>query len=124
MKKSIRILAVVLALMMVTLVFASCGKTIKGTYEAEVDVVILKYTATYEFSGSKVTVTKATKTLLGSDTVTLEGTYKITEADDGTMDITFEFKTADDHIKSGTFDFEQGDDYIKIGLVKYDKVEK
>ena len=121
MKKSIRILAVVMALLMVTFVFASCGKTIKGTYEAEVDVVILKYTATYEFSGSKVTVTKVTKTLLGSDTVTLEGTYKITEADDGTMDITFEFKTADDHIKSGTFDFEQGEDYIKIGVVKYNK---
>jgi hypothetical protein len=83
MKKSIRILAVVMALLMVTLVFASCGKTIKGTYEAEVDVVILKYAAPYEFSGSKVTVTKVTKTLLGSDTVTLEGTYKITEADGG-----------------------------------------
>ena len=122
MKKSIRILAVVLALMMVTVVFASCAKTIKGTYSAEVDVVVLKYTATYEFSGKNVTVTKVVNPLLGeSKTYTIEGTYEIIENDDDTMDIKFEFKTEDDHIKSGTFDFEQGEDYIKIGIVKYNK---
>ena len=99
MKKSIRILAVVLALMMVTVVFASCAKTIKGTYSAEVDVVVLKYTATYEFSGKNVTVTKVVNPLLGeSKTYTIEGTYEIIENDDDTMDIKFEFKTDDDHI--------------------------
>ncbi len=122
MKKSIRIMAVVMALLMVTLVFASCGKTIKGTYSAEVDVVVLKYTATYEFSGKNVTVTKVVNPLLGeSKTYTIEGTYEIIENDDDTMDIKFEFKTEDDHIKSGTFDFEQGEDFIKIGIVKYNK---
>lgn len=122
MKKSIRILAVVMALLMVTFVFASCGKTIKGTYSAEVDVVVLKYTATYEFSGKNVTVTKVVNPLIGeSKTYTIEGTYEIIENDDGTMDIKFEFKTEDEHIKSGTFDFEQGEDYIKIGIVKYNK---
>ena len=124
MKKSIRILAVVMALLMVTVVFASCAKTIKGTYSAEVDVVVLKYTATYEFSGKKVEITK-TATLLGqSKTTTLEGTYEIAEKDDGTMEITISLETSDDDIKSGTFTFEEGEDYIKIGLVKYDKVEK
>ena len=34
MKKSVRILAVVMALLMVTFVFASCGKTLKGTSSA------------------------------------------------------------------------------------------
>ena len=122
MKKSVRIMAVVMALLMVTLVFASCGKTISGTYEAEIDGGILgKYTATYEFSGKKVTATKVISTLLGSDTVTLEGTYEITEKDDGTMEITLNFETSDDHVKSGTFAFEQGDDYIKIGVAKYTK---
>ena len=122
MKKSIRILAVVMALLMVTFVFASCGKTIKGTYSAEVDIAILKYTATYEFSGKNVTVTKVVNPLLGeSKTYTIEGTYEIIENDDDTMDIKFEFKTEDEHIKSGTFDFEQGEDYIKIGIVKYNK---
>ena len=122
MKKSIRILAVVMALLMVTFVFASCGKTIKGTYSAEVDIAILKYTATYEFSGKNVTVTKVVNPLLGeSKTYTIEGTYEIIENDDDTMDIKFEFKTEDEHIKSGTFDFEQGEDYIKIGIVTYNK---
>ena len=122
MKKSIRILAVILALMMVTVAFASCAKTIKGTYSAEVDVVVLKYIVTYEFSGKNVTVTKVVNPLLGeAKTYTIEGTYEIIENDDDTMDIKFEFKTEDEHIKSGTFDFEQGEDYIKIGIVKYNK---
>lgn len=122
MKKSVRILAVVMAVLMVTLVLASCGKTIKGTYSAEVDALVLKYTATYEFSGKNVTVTKVVNPLIGdAKTYTIEGTYEIIENDDDTMDIKFEFKTDDDHIKSGTFDFEQGEDYIKIGIVKYTK---
>ena len=122
MKKSIRVLVVLMALLMVTVVFASCAKTIKGTYSAEVDIAILKYTATYEFSGKNVTVTKVVNPLLGeSKTYTIEGTYEIIENDDDTMDIKFEFKTEDEHIKSGTFDFEQGEDYIKIGIVKYNK---
>lgn len=122
MKKTVRILAVVMAVLMVTLVLASCGKTLKGAYSAEVDVVVLKYTATYEFSGKNVTVTKVVNPLIGdSKTSTIEGTYEIIENDDGSMDIKLEFKTDDDHIKSGTFDFEEGEDYIKIGIVKYTK---
>ena len=84
MKKSIRILAVVMALLMVTLVFASCGKTLKGAYKAEIGLGGLAgYTAVYEFSGKKVEITK-TATLLGqSNTTTLEGTYEITFATQG-----------------------------------------
>lgn len=122
MKKSVRILAVVMAVLMVTLVLASCGKTISGTYSAEVDVVVLKYTATYEFSGKNVTVTKVVNPLIGdAKTTTIEGTYEIVENDDGSMDITLSFETEDEHITSGTFDFEEGDDYIKIGIIKYTK---
>ena len=122
MKKTVRILSVVLALLMITCALVSCGKTIKGAYSAEVDVLVLKYTATYEFSGKNVTVTRVVNPLIGeAQTFTIEGTYEIIENDDDTMDIKFEFKTADDYIKSGTYDFEQGDDYIKIGLVKYNK---
>lgn len=122
MKKSVRILAVVMALLMVTFVFASCGKTISGTYEADIDIAIMKYTATYDFSGSKVHITKKTTTILGTvDTVEFDGTYKIAENDDGTMEITFEIENGDDQIKSGTYTFEEGEDYIKIGLVKYNK---
>ena len=122
MKKSVRILALVMALLMVTFVFASCGKTISGSYSAEFDIVVLKYTATYEFSGKNVTVTKVVNPLIGeSETSTIEGTYEIIENDDDTMDIKFTFETEDEHITSGTFDFEEGEDYIKIGVIKYTK---
>ena len=125
MKKSIRVLALVLALTAVLFVFAACGKTLSGEYSAEIDIVVLKYTATYEFKGSKVTATKVTNPLIGdSKTTTLEGTYEIAEKDDGTMEITITLDSEDDDIKSGTFTFEEGENYIKIGLVKYDKVEK
>ena len=60
MKKTIRVMALVLALTAVLFVFASCGKTLSGTYSAEFDIAVLKYTATYEFKGSKVTATKVT----------------------------------------------------------------
>ena len=116
MKKSIRIMAVVMALLMVTLVFASCGKTIKGTYKAEVGLGGLAgYTATYEFSGKKVEITKTT-TLRGStNTSTMNGTYEITEKDDGTMEITITLDSEDDDIKSGTFTFEAKDGFCRKG---------
>ena len=124
MKKTVRILSVVLALLMVTLVFASCAKTLKGKYSAEVNLGVLKYTATYEFSGKNVTVTKVVNPLIGdAQTYTIKGTYEIIENADETMDIKFTFETEDDDIKSGTFDFEQGEDYIKIGVVTYKKAE-
>ena len=53
MKKSVRILAVALALLMVTLVFASCGKTLKGTYSAEIVGTGVEMT----FEGKNVTIT-------------------------------------------------------------------
>lgn len=122
MKKSVRVLAVAMALLMVMVVFASCGKTLKGTYSAEIDVVVLKYTASYEFSGKNVTVTKVVNPKIGeSKTLTIEGTYEIITNDDDTMDIKLSFTTEDDHIKSGTFDFEEGDGFIKIAGLKYTK---
>ena len=129
MKRSVRILAVALALLMVTFVFASCGKTIKGTYEAEIDGGLLgKYTATYEFSGNKVTVTRKTTNLLQQvETKTYNGTYEITEDEAGNKDITITFTDeSSEEAKEygGTFDFSEGEEngkkYIKIGLIKYE----
>ena len=111
--------AVLVVVMMLSLV--ACGKTLKGTYEAEIDLAILKYTATYEFSGSKVEISKKTTVLGSVNTVTLEGTYEIIENDDGSMEITITLETEDDQIKSGTYTFEEGEDYIKIGGIQYTK---
>lgn len=105
MKKMIRVMALVMALVIVGGLLVACGKTLSGTYSAEV----IGSGVSYEFKGNKVTVTVKT---LGAELGSAEGTYKI--ADDK---ITFEFDSEDDDVKkySGTFDFEEGEDYIKIG---------
>ncbi len=120
MKKSIKLISVVLAALMLCFALASCGKKLSGTYSAEIDIVLVKYTATYEFSGSKVTATKETEGgITGAvNSVTFEGEYEI--EDDK---ITFTWDTEDDDgvIKGGTFKFEKTDDGIKIGTVEYKK---
>lgn len=116
MKRSIRILAVALVAVMLCLTLAACGKTISGTYEAEIGGTLLGYTATYKFSGSKVTATK-TATVAGvKNSTEIEGKYEIKDDE-----ITFTFEDSDDDIKSGTFAFEETEDGIKIGLVEYKK---
>lgn len=111
MKKTVRILAVAMALLMVTLVFASCGKTLKGTYSAEV----LSSGVELEFSGKNVTITAKA---LGAEVASTEATYKI--KDDK---ITITVESDDEELKdlNGTFDFEETDDGIKIGAVEYKK---
>ena len=123
MKKSIRILAVVMALLMVTLVFAACGKTLKGKYSAD----FLGTGTTLEFSGKNVRLA-VTVTLLG-EIAAVEGTYTI-EDDKITFDFVDEEQVENDKAKdvlskfTGTVDFEEGDDYIKIGGIKYSKLDK
>ena len=122
MKKSVRILAVVMALLMVTFVFASCGKTLKGKYSAD----FLGTGTTLEFSGKNVRLA-VTVTLLG-EIAAVEGTYTI-EDDKITFDFVDEEQVENDKAKdvlskfTGTVDFEEGDDYIKIGGIKYEKVD-
>ena len=105
MKKTLKIAAVVMAVLMVTLALASCGKTLSGTYAAEV----FGTGVSYEFSGKNVEISL---TVAGATVASAEGTYKI----DGDK-ITFEFDSDKDDVKkySGEFAFEEGDDYIKIG---------
>ncbi len=111
MKKSIRIIAVALVAVMLCLSLAACGKKLSGTYSAEA----LGTGATYEFKGSKVTITVKA---LGAELASVEGKYSI--KDDK---ITFEFESDDEDVDEydGTFDFEETDDGIKIGLVEYKK---
>lgn len=114
MKKSIRVLAVVMALLMVTLVFASCGKTISGKYSAEA----LGTGCTLEFSGKNVTITyKLLGTQVGEP---VKGTYKI---DDDKITINVETDNEEIGALNGTFDFSKTDDSIKIGVVTYKKVD-
>ena len=117
-----RILSFVLALTLVLgMVFslASCGKILNGKYTDSLGVT------TYEFSGSKVTITYE---ILGF-TKSVEGKYKVAENDEGEMTITFTFESSEEDAEdyAGEFAFaegsENGADYIKIGGVKYTKAE-
>ena len=114
------------------MIFASCAKTLSGTYSLGGDVGGLVGSKTsLTFSGSKVTVT-TTATLLGSTkTIESNGTYEITEAADGTQSITITFDDkADDSAKSygGTQAFSEGKDAdgnatIKIGIFTFTKTK-
>ena len=123
MKKTLRIIAIAMVAVMLCLSLASCGKKISGKYEAEIDVLLASYTATYDFSGSKVEITKKTTVFGSVNTNTIEGKYEIAELDDGSMEITITLESDDDDIKSGTFTFEEGEGYIKIGGIQYNKVD-
>ena len=119
MRKVVRIMAVVMVVLMVTLVLAACGKTLSGTYSAET----FGTGKTFEFSGNKVSVTYK---VVGFNSDPIEGTYEIKD-DKITFDFVDESDVENDDLKSflsglqGSLDFEEGDGYIKIGGVKYEK---
>ena len=121
MKRSVKIIALVMAALMLCLSLVACGKKLSGEYELDVTAAGTGVVTTYAFSGSKVTVTVETK-LLGSVTKTaeLEGKYSI----DGDK-ITFEFEDGEDaKTYNGEFDFKETENGIKIGLVEYKKIDK
>ena len=126
MKKSIRIIALAMVAVMLCLSLAACGgKTLKGKYKGELNVLLASYEVVYEFSGKNVTVTRQAKSVIGNaDPVVLNGTYEITEAADGGLQITFTYEKSDDEVvKGGTYDLEEGEGYIKIGVIKYNAIE-
>ncbi len=112
--------AVLVVVVMLSLV--ACSKQLSGTDQAEFDIKIMKYTASYTFKGDKVEITKKTNVFGMVDTTSFEGTYEIIENEDGSMEIVISLETEDDQIKSGTFTFEEGEGYIKIGKSELQKV--
>ena len=105
MKKTVKILALVMVAAMLCCVLASCGNSLKGTYSAEALTIRTAYT----FDGKNVTVDAGA---LGFSKQVASGTYKIED-----NKIVFTFGEGNEY--TGSFDFEKGDDYIKIGGVTY-----
>lgn len=127
MKKSIKIIAVVMIVTMLALSLVSCGKTISGTYTGELSLGGLAGAkAAYEFKGSNVNLTVTTSLLGMSSSETFEGKYEIAENDDGKLEITFTFEGDGSSTYNGTFSFEEGKDAdgnktISIGGATYTK---
>ena len=125
MKKTmIKLAAFMLAMLMMTCIFASCAKTLSGSYEAELSLLGQGVNVTYTFSGSKVTVTSKV-TILGTvNTEEIKGTYEIAETADGSLEITFDFEEETATLRDGTYTFSEEEGAIKIAGVPYNKVEK
>lgn len=100
MKTAIRVSAVVLVVVMLAMVLASCGG-LSGKYRAVTG-------STYEFSGNKFTYTPA----IGS---VQNGTYEIDEDK-----ILLTYEDAEDAV---SLPFEKGDGFIRIMGVKYEAVK-
>ncbi len=119
MKKIISAVLVCALLVGCVFALASCSKKLSGTYEADALVA----GASYEFKGSKVTITAE---VLGFEK-SFEGKYEITENDDGDTVIIFTFENDDAEKYDGEFSFSEGEEdgkkYIKIGGVKYVKAD-
>ena len=125
MKKTMtKLAAFVLAMLMMTCIFASCAKTLSGSYEAELSLLGQGVNVTYTFAGSKVTVTSKV-TILGTvNTEEIKGTYEISENADGSLEITFDFEEETATLRDGTYTFSEEENSIKIAGVPYNKVEK
>ncbi len=116
MKKSVRILALVMALTLLTLALVACGNTLSGSYTKQG----LLANTTLEFSGKNVTIS------VGS--LEAKGTYEI---EDDKITITLAEDEDDTKLDAaikgvinellGTKSFEKTDDGIKIGGVEYKK---
>ena len=121
MKKILSVLLACTLLFGCVFAFASCGKTLSGTYEADLVFAEVSYT----FKGNKVSL--KVDPIAGNDIV-LNGTYEITEDEAGNSAITITFEdNSSEEAKEygGTLAFaegeENGEKYIKIGLIKYEE---
>lgn len=124
MKKTmVKVFALLLVTVLMAGTFAGCAKTLSGSYDSQVEILGQKWTVTYTFKGSKVTVVSKATILGNVNTKEVEGKYSITENSDGSMEITFSDFEENDIIENGTKTFEEAEDYIKIGGVQFNKVK-
>ena len=131
MKNMTKILALVMALLLVGCVFASCGNTLSGTYSAESGGSLASGKISLTFSGKNVTITTVTGIVGFTSTNEIECTYEIAEAADGTETITS--TTVDEaagESKSllGTQSFSKGKDAngnetITVGIFTFTKAK-
>lgn len=119
MKKTVKILAVVMSVLLLCVALASCGSGLSGKY-SRTDYGM---TTAFDFDGDKVEMSIS----MGGLSYSVEGTYEL-----GEDKITFSFDDPDGNnsiLQNALKDFEQAVDYektddgIKIGGVEYAKAE-
>lgn len=114
MKKTfVKVIALALALVTLTCVFASCGTKLSGKYEATIDGA----GAILEFKGSKVELSVKAFGKYGDP---ISGEYEIK---DGKITLTFEEENVVTYLIGGTSDFEKAEDTIKIGIFTFTKTK-
>ena len=120
MKKTLRLITLAMVAVMLCLCFASCGTSLSGSYEGEVELLGQSYTHTYTFKGSKVELETKVTFLGNVKTTVYEGKYEIKDGE-----ITFTWDNEDDTVKSETKTFEELEDgSIKIGMFTFKKADK
>ena len=126
MKKTIRILAVLMIVAMLSVSLVSC-KVITGKYSATLDLALAKSTTTYEFGlFGKVTRTVTSGSIISDEeSVVTNGKYEILENPEKPEEliIAFEFEGEERTTASFVEGVEGGVKYIKIGGVQYNEVK-
>ena len=120
MKKTVKLLAVVMSALMLLLCLASCGNTLSGKYEGKMNGTGV----TFDFKGSKVEIVFS---VVGLNADPIEASYEIKDdkiafdfADEDEID-NYVVKLLVEGMET-PMDFEKTDDGIKIGVVEYKKV--
>ena len=125
MKKTLRLVAVLMIVAMLSISLVSCAKTLNGTYKNENS---FGQTITYTFEKDTY-VKKTTSNVFGAEiTTTEEGTYEIINDpdNDGALLIVFTTVSGDSTIETKE-SFVEGKEgnvrYIKIGSTQYNLVD-
>lgn len=106
MKKTIKLVAVVMVIAMLALSLVACAKTLNGKYTSEVDWGIVKGEVTYEFKGNDVTMTTTTGIAGFEKNDTKTGTYEIVESEENADKLVIKFTFGDD---TTTYSYSEGE---------------
>ena len=105
MKKTIKLLAVVMVIAMLTLTLVACSKMLYGKYSSEVDWGIVKGNVTYEFKGKNVTMTTVTGIAGFEKSDVQKGTYEIVDSTEEEGKLVIKFTFGDN---TTTYSFSEG----------------
>ena len=118
-----KIIALTLALCMVTIILTSCATMLSGEYSGKASLFGLAGAeVTYKFFGNKVTVTTKASVLGFEKETVYKGTYKIATDDAGKQTITFTYEgEGSSYSGSQSFSQDKSAKTITIGGVTYNK---